>query len=330
MATLTTACAAIPSPRPVKPRPSLVVALMLTRSDADPEHLGGPRRHRRPVRVRSSAARRRSPGRRSRPGRPARARRFAACRRNCAESASRQRCVAGREVAADVASRDRAEDGVGDRRGTRRRRRNGRQGRGRAGRHAAQDQRPIGGEGVDVEAQPRAPARPGASSRSATSRSSGRVSLRLRSSPATQPTARPGRGGDRGVVGVGGVRRLTVRRQDRRRTGSPAASARGPGRSRSASPTTTSPDEPFQRVDHRQRPAGRPGSAPGRRAPGRSPRPIPAVAPRRGSALARAGWLARLSRPARTVACRVAPPIAGSSKARPAVAAAYGRDPPRR
>ena len=46
MRMLATACAAIPSRRPVKPRPSVVVALMLTWSTRKPSDLGDPRAHR--------------------------------------------------------------------------------------------------------------------------------------------------------------------------------------------------------------------------------------------------------------------------------------------
>ena len=41
-----TACAASPSRRPVKPRPSVVVARTATRSRFDPERVGKPRAHR--------------------------------------------------------------------------------------------------------------------------------------------------------------------------------------------------------------------------------------------------------------------------------------------
>ncbi len=49
--TVATACAAMPSPRPVKPRRSVVVAFTLTRSAAIPRIVSNPLDHRRAMRA---------------------------------------------------------------------------------------------------------------------------------------------------------------------------------------------------------------------------------------------------------------------------------------
>ena len=110
-----TACAARPSPRPVKPRRSVVVARTLTRPTSTPSAPAS-RSHissRRPRR--SAAPRRRGRSRRSRAPSPPRAPRGRPLQRRSSEDAPRYCSSSGREERADVAEVRGAEDRVDER-----------------------------------------------------------------------------------------------------------------------------------------------------------------------------------------------------------------------
>ena len=313
----------MPSPRPVKPRP-----LAGRRLDAHLIHARapGPRPAARSSprgAARSWAARRRSPGRRSRSARRAAASSAAAWRRNMAGVGVPPGGIAGREVAADVAGGDRAEHRVGH--GV-----EGDVGVGMAGEaelvrdaHPAQDQRPIGREGVDVEAQAGAPS--GRAGRGTARRPpgprAGSASCCAPRRPRPRPRARP-------------RRRSRYRRCSRRRraggappgsprSGSPAASAPAPGR-RARPPRRPCPAATRFRLSTTGR-TGSTAACDGRARP--ATRSITA-AETSGRA---ASWIStrsgasstRLSRPRRTVSCRAPPPITGGSRSSPAVAWRY-------
>ena len=147
----------MPSPRPVKPSPSLVVALMLTRSEAMPRTSPVADRHRRPVRP--------DPGSLADDHQIHVLDPSTTCGqdgRGVAQEARRIGVaplrVVGREVAANVAGRYRAQDRVGDRV----------EGHVRVGMadqaqlvgyaDPTQDQGSLWREGMHIEPEPRAPA----------------------------------------------------------------------------------------------------------------------------------------------------------------------------
>ena len=233
--------------------------------------------------------------------------------------------VAGREVAADVAGADRAQERVGD--GVQRHvgvgmagepelvrdcaRRTG-SAAGRARRRGRRSPSPVRQRGA---------ARRGASRRPR-DRRAGSASC---CSPRPRPSRdlEPGRGGDRGVVGVARRRPPRGAPPGSPRSGSPAASARGrarraPPRRRRMPPSTR----------FRLSTTGRTGSTAAWRSSAASTRSISA-AETSGRA---ASWIStrsgasrlRLSRPRRTVSCREPPPTHGRQQVEP------GRRLPRR
>ena len=177
---MATACAAMPSPRPVKPSRSVVVALTLTRSAPIPRICGDPLDHRR--------AMRRDP----RPlandrdidtgdGAAPRADEFGGMAQELFRGRTAPSRIATAENAADIAGADRAEHARRSAHAARHRRRNGRRGRRRAGsrRRRSRASRPARRHGHRNPGR-RGPRLAGRrSSRSAAARSSGGGDLEI-------------------------------------------------------------------------------------------------------------------------------------------------------
>ena len=129
----------------------------------------------------------------------------------------------------------------------------------------------------------------------------------------------PGRGGDRGVVGVArapAAARCAARIAAKRKPCGVCARARpsrSPRRRRARRRPASGCRPPAG-------PAGRQDVGPGPPAPGRSPRPRPAAVPRRGSARGRCQLARGSPGPAAPFPAARAPPTTGGSRSSPAVA----------
>ena len=312
----------MPSPRPVKPSRSVVVALTLTRSGVDAERSRrcaariaarcGPIFGASQIRVTSTwasapprardalrgvAQEDRPRRRRSSAGRTAGS--AGRCRRRRSRRGSRRSARAAPTSASEWPTRPRScgTDAAEPRRG-------------RRGRSACTSKPlPVA----------RCPRRARDQALGARARSSAVVILKFASSPGDQRDREPGALGDRRVVGRALRRPRRGARRGCRRSGSPAASARATGRRAAPSPPTRPPAPRFSVSA-----TGSAGEAPGAAASAASTASIDSArrrraARRRGSAPR--GWRgAAASRPRRTESCRCAPPATGGSRSRPSAA----------
>ena len=253
--TVATACAAMPSPRPVKPSFSVVVALTLTRSARDAEDLGDALDHRgamrrdlrpladdRHVDRGDGAALARAPARRrgAGTGRTTAPRQRGSLGGKCMPISPAPIAPSTASVSAcSPTSASECPTSADARAGSRRRR--------------SMTWSP-GPNGCTSKPWPTrtSPSR-AASSRSAAARSCGVVTFRLSSLPATITGAMPGRLGDRGVVGQRRARRRRDARRGSRRNESPAASAPATAAERSTVSRITPSVDPLDRVAERQR-----------------------------------------------------------------------------